>query len=379
MGKLKGKIEYLMNSDSGSGHRALAGLLYGASRIYGGAVKMRSFCYSAKIFKPRVLPCRVISVGNITAGGTGKTPMTMYMAGLLRQMGYRPAVLSRGYRGGAEKEGALVSDGFSIFADSAAAGDEPLLMACSLRGVPVLVGGSRFKSGMRAVAEFDPDVVILDDGFQHMKLHRDLDIVLMDSAKASGNGFIFPRGTLREPLSGLSRADAVVFTRSGANTRPERPAWVRPDVPVFSACHEPYLAGVFAGNDSSAVSASGFERNRDFSFMEKLRVFAFSGIAHNDEFKKTIEKHAGILCGFAGFPDHHFYGPEDIEKILKQSAGSSADLLVTTEKDFVRIAGRLPASVRMAVVGVRIAFADSEEDRFAGFIRQSLAGRIKEI
>lgn len=378
MAGLKNKIESLMNTEANSGHRVMAGLLCGASGVYSGAVKLRDLCYRAGIFQIQSLPCRVISVGNIAAGGTGKTPMTIYMAGLVGQMGYRPAVLSRGYKGAAEKDGAVVSDGRSLLVDSRTSGDEPMLMACRLKGVPVLVGGNRYRSGMRAVAEFDPDIIILDDGFQHRKLHRDLDLVLIDAKHGTGNGRVLPRGTLREPVSALGRCDAVVFTRSSQALQTPAIPGIRPDMPVFGADHEPYLAGVYQGNDDSALAVSGLSESRDFSFMEQKRVFGFSGIARNTEFKDMLEARIGKLAGFSGFFDHHFYTEADLGEIVRDFRACGADVLVTTEKDFIRIAGRLPASVTVAVAGVKMSFTEKEEDRFAGFVRRKLAGGIKE-
>ncbi|MFO7931091.1 MAG: tetraacyldisaccharide 4'-kinase [Desulfosalsimonas sp.] len=378
MAGLKNKIESLMHAGGKSKHGVLAGLLSGASGLYGGAVKLRDLCYRAGIFQVRSLPCRVISVGNIAAGGTGKTPMTIYMANLLGQMRYRPAVLSRGYKGAAEKDGAVVSDGRSLLVDSRTSGDEPMLMACRLNGVSVLVGGNRYRSGMRAVTEFDPDIIILDDGFQHRKLHRDLDLVLIDAKHGIGNGRMLPRGTLREPVSALGRCDAVVFTRSSQALQTPAIEGIRPGMPVFHADHEPYLAGVYQGNDDSALSVSGLSESRDFSFLEQRRVFAFSGIARNTEFRDMLESRIGRLAGFSGFADHHLYTEADLEEIVRAFRACGADLMVTTEKDFIRIAGRLPASVTIAVAGVKMSFTEKEEDRFAGFIRRELAGGIKE-
>lgn len=357
--------------------KALAGLLYGASCIYGGAVRLRNFCFRTGIFQTRALPCRVISVGNITVGGTGKTPMAIYMAKLIQQMGYRPAILSRGYKGGAEKHGAVVSDGRNLLADFQTAGDEPILMACRLNGVPVLVGGNRYKSGMRSVAEFDPDMIILDDGFQHRALYRDLDLVLMDAKQGTGNGFMLPRGALREPVSGLGRAHALVATR--ANQAPGFAAGVYAGagIPVFRANHEPYVAGIYAGNDSCPVSVAGLSESSGFSLMENRRIFAFSGIAQNFEFRDMLESRLGKLSGFSGFSDHYFYTQKDLQAIVEAMRKSSCELLATTDKDFVRIGGRLPASVLVAVIGVNLVFAETEEEnRFAGFIREKLADRI---
>ncbi len=364
-----------MHSDDGVRERVLPGLLYGVSRIYGGALRLRAACFCAGIMPVKTLPCPVISVGNITAGGTGKTPMAVYMADLVRQMGYRPAVLSRGYMGRAEKDGAVVSDGYSIFTDSQTAGDEPVLMACRLRGIPVLVGGDRYKSGMRAAAEFDPDMVILDDGFQHLRLRRDVDLVLIDAKQGLGNGHLLPRGMLREPVSGLRRADAIVLTRSRNSPKDNFDIPVSKDIPVFRADHVPYVAGVYNGSDHSVLAVSGLGESADFAFMTGRRVFAFSGIAGNAEFRDMLESRTGPLVGFDEFPDHYFYTDSDLNEIIKTAKARSADLLATTEKDFVRIAGRVPDSIPVAVVGVRMEFQDKEEEEgFIRFVRRKLAG-----
>lgn len=139
--------------------------------------------------------------------------MTIYLATMLRQMGHRVVILSRGYGGRAEKTGIVVSDGYEILCEPEVAGDEPFMMASKSRGVPVLVGGDRYKSGMRAISEFDPDTILLDDGFQHRRLRRDLDLVLVDADNMLGNGYLMPRGVLREPASSLERGNAIIFTR----------------------------------------------------------------------------------------------------------------------------------------------------------------------
>ncbi|MCF8095525.1 MAG: tetraacyldisaccharide 4'-kinase [Desulfobacteraceae bacterium] len=381
MKQFRKRVESVMQADNpGSGDRMLAGLLCGASRLYGGAVKLRHACYSTGIIRARRLPCRVISVGNITTGGTGKTPMTVYMAEQLCRMGYRPAVLSRGYKGGAENNGAVVSDGYNLCADSQTAGDEPLLMACRLRGVPVLVGGNRYKSGMRAMTEFDPDIIVLDDGFQHLRLHRDLDLALIDAKRGIGNGYLLPRGGLREPVSGLRRADAVVLTRS-RNTPEGGGAALPclPEVPVFRADHVPYVAGIYSGNDHVPLSVSSLGESDEFSFMHGQSVFAFSGIAQNTEFRDLLEERIGALAGFSAFADHYSYMDSDLRDIVKTAQNCSAELLATTEKDFVRIAGRLPGSFPVAVIGVRMAFIGrQEEEKFVRFVRGRLTGGVSE-
>ncbi|MBS3756310.1 MAG: tetraacyldisaccharide 4'-kinase [Desulfobacterales bacterium] len=367
-----------MQADFPEKNSHLYGLLYAASGIYGAGVRLRDAGFRAGMLPVKSLPCRVISIGNITAGGTGKTPMAIYMARQLQQMGYRPAVLSRGYMGGAEKTGAVVSDGHSLSSDSRAAGDEPFLMACRLGGVPVLVGANRYQSGMRAVTEFDPDTIILDDAFQHRQLSRDLDLVLIDAKRGVGRGHLLPCGMLREPVSGLARADAVVLTRSEKEQEvPDIPVF--PDTPVFRAGQEPYLVGVYDSTQPPELRVSALEQSTGFECLEGRRMFAFSGIAQNREFRGMLEDRVGALCGFAEFADHYFYTERDLREIADRAQSCGSEYLVTTEKDFMRIAGRMPGTLPLAVVGVEMAFVShGEEQRFLCFVRRKLAGKVSE-
>ena len=185
-----------------------------ASKIYGGGVKLRQKLYQKGLVKSKRLPCMVISVGNLSVGGTGKTPMTIYLANLIQDFGNKAVVISRGYKGRAEKAGGIVSDGKVLLMGPETAGDEPYMMAVKLKNVPVIVGKNRFEAGMLAVRTFKPEVLVLDDAFQHLKLERDLDLVLLDCQRPFGNGHMLPRGIMREPVSALSRADALILTRS---------------------------------------------------------------------------------------------------------------------------------------------------------------------
>ncbi len=193
---------------------ALNLLLTLLSKAYGTGVRLRRNAYASGFLKQKKLPCTVISIGNLTTGGTGKTPMTIYVAEQVRRLGYRVAVLSRGYKGAAEKSGGIVSDGNAVLMDPLSAGDEPFLLAASLKGIPVLVGHDRYQSGMHAINRFQTEVVILDDAFQHLALFRDVNLLLLDSSLPFGNGHLLPRGSLREPVSALDFSDALIMTRS---------------------------------------------------------------------------------------------------------------------------------------------------------------------
>ncbi len=245
MSGIKQKVQSVISGEE-TGGRVFLFFLHSISVIYGLVVGLRSFLYDKGVFKARRLPCRVISIGNLTVGGTGKTPMTLYVAQLVKDLGCRPVVISRGYKGLAEKKGGIVSDGETVFLDPDVAGDEPFMMARKLKGIPVIVGARRYQAGMRAVDKFSPDVIVLDDAFQHRQLCRDTDLVLIDDKSYLGNEHLLPRGALRESVAGLFRADAFVLTRSGKNptsTR-KRIEIMVPGKPVFQSSHRPYILGV---------------------------------------------------------------------------------------------------------------------------------------
>ena len=234
------------------------------SKAYGAGVRLRRDGYALGFLKSRKLPCTVISIGNLTTGGTGKTPMTIYVAERVRQLGYRVAVISRGYKGAAEKNGGIVSDGNAILMDPNTAGDEPFLLAASLKGIPVLVGHDRYQSGMKAINRFQTEVVILDDAFQHLALFRDLNLLLLDSTMPFGNGRLLPRGTLREPAAALRFSDALIMTRSPRPFCSPAEPWAKAR-PVFCAIHEPFISCRFSAGDKLA-----FQTHEPFSGDEFL-------------------------------------------------------------------------------------------------------------
>lgn len=348
-------------------------LLFFLSLIYGGAVRLRGMLYKKGILKSAKLPCKTISVGNITAGGTGKTPMVLYLTALLKSLGYRPAILSRGYRGGAEKTGGIVSNGRTVLMSSEMAGDEPFMLAQTLN-VPVLVGQNRFKSGMMAVKEFHPDVIVLDDAFQHLKLFRDIDLVLLDYRHPFGNAYLLPRGPLREPLSALFRGRGFIFTRSD-DSAPPNSAISLFNAPFFKAVHLPYISQVVKGKEKGnrTFSENPVSEVYDAACLKGCRGFAFSGIANNQDFRNTVESMGCELAGFSEFPDHHRYAAEDLSQILHSAEAVSADILLTTEKDYARIGHRMmQCPFDLVVIGIRISFG-KDENAFRRFIQSRLA------
>jgi tetraacyldisaccharide 4'-kinase len=332
-----------------------ASLLWGLSLLYGAATRVRRWGYENAVLSSYRLPCPVISVGNLAVGGTGKTPMVVHLARLIGNMGRRVAILSRGYKGTAQKEGAVVSDGRSLVCDVRRSGDEPYLMAMLLNKVPVVVGKDRWAAGKMALDRFKPDILLLDDAFQHLRLDRDLNLLLLDARQPFGNSYLLPRGRLREPASAINRADAVILTRSvkdAADSPDHRPA-LQCRVPVFRSTHKPIVRGqVSAHHPLPPLNAlSG-----DIPILQGRVVFAFAGLANNGLFFDSIAQSGAVVQGTAEFDDHHKYRRGDIDDIAQAAASSGADCCITTDKDYVRLSGRVQFPMDMIVMGVDIDF-----------------------
>ena len=348
-------------------------LLSMMSVCYQLGVQLRTELYDRGILPTRRLECKVIAIGNMTAGGTGKTPMAMYIAQLVERSGKRVVIISRGYRGSAETRGGVVSDGSQILMSPAEAGDEPYMMAQKLGSIPVLVGRSRYKSGLEAVRKFQAQVVILDDAFQHIQLHRDLNLLLLDAKHPFGNGFLLPRGRLREPVAAANRADAVVYTRSNSMLQAPRKTnrWIE-SKPYFKSIHAPIFYKVTGVQQKELIRrpyALTRISNHDLS---GYSVYAFAAIANNADFKKTIESSEMDLCGFRYFNDHHVYSDTELDQIVLEMKESGARWLITTEKDFFRIGNRSNLPNRTLVIGIDICFGD-QKDNFENFILSKLS------
>lgn len=343
-----------------AGHRTLLEkTLFMASRLYGAAASLRAVRYDTHPQGVCRIGVPVVSVGNITVGGTGKTPMTVYIAGRLTAMGMRPVILSRGYGGRLSAGGGVVSDGRQVLLGAVDAGDEPVLMARALPGVPVVIGRDRVGAGRRAVARFDPDVVILDDAFQHRRIHRDVNLLLMDFTHPLGNGHLLPRGPLREPVAAARRAHAVVFTRSPEGGGPA-PEITPPGIPVFCASHRPVIRRVVAPDGRAALDR-----------LDGLPAFLFSGLANNDNFRYTVGRFGSRVVGHARFADHHPYTADELRQVQDCAQAAGAQVLITTDKDIARI-GNTPWRLTVVVVGVDI---DLGEDgpAFDRFLAERLA------
>ncbi len=354
----------MIHGTDGGRFRSLEFALYLLSFVYGGVVRSRAYGFRRGLLVARRLPCAVISIGNVTVGGTGKTPLTIHVAERVRDLGYTVVVISRGYGGRAERSGGVVGDGDVLRMTPETAGDEPFMMADRLRDIPVMVGRDRFSSGTQAIAQFDPAVLVLDDGFQHRSLVRDLDLVLLDHRHPFGNGYLLPRGPLREPISALRRADAFILTRCGADDNGQSSDTLSPvltghaigsDTPVFRSSHIPRIHRIIKGRGDGGESALA---PLDMTAVAGRPVYAFSGIARNDDFKATVEGLGCQLAGFKGFPDHYPYRHEDVDRLKSESATSGAELILTTEKDAVRIPDGVSWPVDLVVVGLDVVFRD---------------------
>ena len=354
MEKLRNRIETALQNKGPAPFFSLETLLLALSFGYGAVMRLRARMYKTGWLRSRSLPCRVISIGNITTGGTGKTPMTIFIAQYLRDMGYGVAVISRGYRGKLEDRGGIVSDGDSILVGPEQAGDEPYLMAKVLRGVPVLVGRRRHEVGRLAVIRFQPDVIILDDAFQHIRLKRDLNIVLLDSRLPYGNGYLLPRGVMREFPVALKRAHAVIYTRCSRNDDSCHARSLATHRPVFHSCHRPVIRNVERDKDGF------FSNTEPFSTLKGKRAICFAGLADNQQFFETLRQAGCRLINTVAFSDHHRYSRFDMDGIAAEAVQKNADLVVTTFKDGVKLEASFSWPVPLVVVDVQIEFIGNE-------------------
>ena len=361
---MRHKIQQVMNSDEAGGNSQLAAGLHLLSRLYGAAMRLRALGYQSGCLKTNNLPCKVISIGNLAVGGTGKTPMTLYLAEMLDRHGFKPVVISRGYKGEAEKRGGIVSDGRTFFMTAEKTGDEPLMMARRLQtiGVPVVVGRDRFQSGMLAFRTFRPDVILLDDAYQHLRLWRDLDLVLLDGTRPFGNTHLLPRGILREPVAALDRGDIFVLTRTDKDETDaiERLRHIVGNRPVYTASHHPFLSRWLPAGSRYRSLPVDERTSFDRQSLRGRRVFGFSGIAGNDGFRETLESLGCVLTGFIGFADHHRYSDDDVAILLHAAGRTGADVVCTTEKDYIRLARRMPWPVDLAVIGIKMSLGSHQ-------------------
>lgn len=306
--------------------------LSGPAFLYGLAVRARMWAYDQGWQKQARLPCRVMSVGNLTVGGTGKTPMVILLTEWLQAQGHRVAVLSRGYKRTSTAAQVLVSDGERVLVGPAEAGDEPYLIAMRCPKAIVAVGADRAAVGRWLLDRWPVDWIVLDDAFQHRALYRDLDVVLIDAMDATGLDGLLPAGRLREPLVGLGRADAVVITRAES----ERDvAAVRARLQAVMTGN-PVQAEVIFRPDEVVSVTTGVRQSADWCVGKK--AWLVSGIGNSESFRRLAMENGLQVCGETAFADHYVYRIEDVDRLRTQAARSNVEMVLTTEKDAGKLA-----------------------------------------
>ena len=299
------------------------------SPLYGLAMKVREKFYEKGLFRSYSLPVPVISVGNLVLGGTGKTPTVRYLAEFLKAEGYRPAIISRGYGGKSRKKVNIVSDGTRLLLGPQQAGDEPCMLARSLPGIPVLTGTRRIRPGRWAVDKLHADLLILDDGFQHLAVKRDVDLVLFDGSDLAGNSRIFPGGVLREPISALHRCNAFLLT--GVREENRRRAESFGGLLRSRFAGRPVFYSSIGRHELKDSSYAAAPADRDKVF------FGFCGIANPARFEESLKSLGSRLAGCLALSDHASYSQRVVDDLCERARTLGATHLVTTEKDYVKI------------------------------------------
>jgi len=329
--------------------------------VYGAGVAARSVLYDRGWFRSRCVPVPVISVGNLTAGGSGKSPMTGWIATRLRAEGLTTAVVSRGYGGTHTGAATVVSSGDGPIVGAGVGGDEPVMLAHRTRGVPIVVARRRIEGALLAMKRFGARCIVLDDGFQHRSLRRDIDLLLFDGVDPVGNGRLLPDGPLREPLAAAGRAHAAVMTRADRATPDQRRrlesllAPHAPDIPLFISRGVP--GGLVApdGATAPAVSLAG------------RPVICTAGIARPDVFFDDVAALGARVVRRFPFPDHHRFSRSDLETLAAAATDCGAEWIVTTEKDLARFATP-PSNLR----ALRLDMDIEDEETFIDYVLRGL-------
>jgi tetraacyldisaccharide 4'-kinase len=320
-----------------------------AERLYTWGASGRRTLFDRGWLRPKRLPCPVLSIGNLTVGGTGKTPMTAFLAQRLQAAGCRVAILSRGY-GGQTRGSNMVSDGQRLLLKYPAAGDEAILLAQEFPGIPVVTGVDRYQAGLLAWEKFRPELLLLDDGFQHFQLYRDLDVVLLDATRPFGNGRLLPRGPLREPVETLRRPLLLVLTRYEPGRHQSTWESVRaafPAATVVRAAFELSYAVAYPGGRKIALTE-----------LAQMNLAAMAGLARPEVFAASLEGVGVNLRHFMKFPDHHAFNTEELSEVAAETRRHGAEGLMTTAKDWVRLAGIWNCALPLFVVHLEVKLLD---------------------
>lgn len=338
-------IDVIMGRREGTLAAVFGAFLQVCSYLFSGIVQLRLWLYRHRILRDQPLGCLVVVVGNLTVGGTGKTPVVEMFAKALRDRGRKVAILSRGYKSKApplwrkwwfwlnhteEPPPRIVSDGDRVLLDSEMAGDEPFMLARNLPGVVVLVDKNRVKAGAYAIKEFGCDTLVLDDGFQYLPLKGRLNLLLVDKTNPFGNGFLLPRGILREPVKHLQRASYVFLTKSKGVRDGELETLIQkfnPAAEIIECAHKPqYLQRLDTGERLPLTALAG------------RKIGALSGIAAPESFEAFLRDTGAKLIYTRRFLDHYRFTHEDLVGVFGDAGDVGVEIMVTTEKDAVRIA-----------------------------------------
>ena len=333
-------------------------VLFPLAMLFWGILFWRNLFYTFGFFVSRKLPTKVISIGNITTGGTGKTPAVIYLANILIKRGKRVAVLSRGY--GRKTAGTqLVTDGNTPVLDWRNFGDEPTLISKALSGVPVVVDEKRHRGGMFLVDRFNPDVIIMDDAFQHRAIERDVDIVLINSQDQRSDHKLLPYGFLREPWIHLKRAHAIIFTKTNLmKPAPFLRSMARKSrVPRFRSV---LLCGPL-------VSPEGEYKE----ILKENSALALSAVGDHGGFMRTLNSAGLNVVEELVFRDHHDYTQEDVELTQKHLLKSGAEYVVTTEKDMVKLDQLDISRIEIYSIGIEFKLSKKAENRLLEIIKKS--------
>lgn len=297
------------------------------SPVYAAIMHSREYLYRAHLLASEKPAVPVISVGNLVVGGSGKTPMVQYLTRFFHDNGCKPAIISRGYKGEAKKEVNIVAYNGEVLLSAQEAGDEPFMLAATLPQAMVLTGKKRIQPAKKAI-EMGADCLLLDDGFQHLAIQRDIDIVLFDASYQAGNSRLLPAGPLREPVTALRRADCFVITGTTKENKIRAEKFAQllaerfPNIPLFFAGRTPLFFRDCSQNHCDTPTQP---------------ALAFCGIAQPQRFQKSLEESDVTLQGVLSFTDHTVYTPSHIKKIEKKARECGAKLLITTEKDGVKL------------------------------------------
>ena len=362
-------IEVILNKRHGFRASLLRVILRALSFIYLAIVQVRLYLYRNRILKERQLGCLVISIGNLTVGGTGKTPVVEKFARALHRGGRKVAILSRGYKSidKRRKKGWLerlidqntldpprvVSDGKNVLLDSATAGDEPYMLASNLRGVAVVVDKDRVKAGLHAIKELDVDTLLLDDGLQYLHLKHRLDIVLVDRQAPFGNEHLLPRGTLREPPRNIRRASYILITKCNGESNDaliQRIRRFNRTAEIIECAHRPlYLQHVYR------------DERLPLDYLQDLYIASLCGIAAPESFESGLRSLGAKIELSRHFADHHRYSENELRTFLQRCVKRDVHAIITTEKDAVRLPKIDPLPVPIYYLRVEIEILTGHE------------------